>query len=304
MARAAMAALAKVLVTTVLLWLVLGSVGVDALARAFARTDPVMLMLALCVLLVQFFVATWRWQALLHLLFGKRVSLAPLALSIGQGMLASQALPATVGGDAYRMALISGEVGAGAAVRSVLCDRVLGLVLLVGLTVALLPLMVWRLGSTPAVVSVAAASVTALLGFVALLALAGPIARLPFFGAPLSTVAHDLRRALGGGGESILANALGVATHLLGIALIFVLGLSIKASISLLDCLLIVPPVLLVSALPVSLGGWGIRESAFLAGFAMVGVDAADSVAVSILFGATGILLGAVSALLAARFSR
>jgi hypothetical protein len=39
--------------------------------------------------------------------------------------------------------------------------------------------------------------------------------------------------------------------------------------ISLMDSLLIVPPAPLISAIPISLGGWGVGEGALAAGFVL-----------------------------------
>lgn len=289
----------RVAVTAVLLWAVFAAIGIETIMRELAKADPKWLALALAVLVIQFLTMAKRWQLLLRLLFEKRVPLGLLALSIGQGMLASQALPATVGGDAYRVALVAGRVGAGAAVRSVVCDRVLALALLVAFVVVLIPFIVWRLGATAAVLAVVAAAVSALAIFGALIVGTPGIARVPLIGTPVAAVAGDARRALLTGPEGYAASALGMATHLLGVGLVYLLALSVNATISLLDCLVIVPPALLVSALPVSLGGWGVREGAFLAGFTMVGAEPAAGVTVSILFGGTGILLGGICALLA-----
>ena len=291
--------LGKLLVTAAMLWLIFRSVGVDAIAQTLSRIDPLLLLPAVGVLLVQFFIMAWRWRILLRVLFGKDVALRPLALSIGQGMLASQALPATVGGDAYRMALVAGRVGAAAAVRSVICDRVLALAILIALVVVLTPVMVWRLGPTPAVMSVAAVSACALIACMAMILLGRRIGGVPIIGSSLATVADDARRALFGGAQAWLGSALGLATHLFGVLLIYFLALAVRTPLSPLDCLLIVPPVLLVSALPVSLGGWGVREGVFFAGFSMVGADPAGGVTVSILFGASGILLGVICGLIA-----
>jgi hypothetical protein len=63
------------------------------------------------------------------------------------------------------------------------------------------------------------------------------------------------------------------------------------------QCLLIVPPALLIASFPVSLGGWGVREGALAAGFALAGVSSAGGVAASILFGLTGPLIGVIAEL-------
>ncbi len=290
---------AKLAVTAGLLWLIFHSVGAEAIARAFSRINLLVLAPAVVMLLLQFAVMAWRWQILLQVLFHKSVPLRPLALSIGQGMLASQALPATVGGDAYRMALVARRVGAGAAVRSVICDRVLALAILIALVVLLSPALIWRFGATAAVLMVIAASVASLCAFAVTIYLGSAAAAVPVVGAPLATLAADARTALFGGTKAWLASALGLATHLLGVMLIYFLAIAVQTPLPALDCLLIVPPILLVSALPISLGGWGVREGVFFAGFSMAGVDPAGGVTVSILFGASGILLGAICGALA-----
>jgi hypothetical protein len=54
----------------------------------------------------------------------------------------------------------------------------------------------------------------------------------------------------------------------------------------------IVPIANLSALLPISISGWGVRESAFVLGFGMVGVAAADALALSILFGLLNMLVG------------
>jgi hypothetical protein len=58
-----------------------------------------------------------------------------------------------------------------------------------------------------------------------------------------------------------------------------------------------VPPALLLSALPLSLSGWGVRESALAGAFGLIGAPTAEVVAVSILYGLTSSAIGVVYAL-------
>jgi uncharacterized membrane protein YbhN (UPF0104 family) len=60
-----------------------------------------------------------------------------------------------------------------------------------------------------------------------------------------------------------------------------------------------VPPALLVSALPISLGGWGVREGALVAAFSLVHADPAAVAATSVMFGLTTPLVGAIAAAIA-----
>jgi hypothetical protein len=54
--------------------------------------------------------------------------------------------------------------------------------------------------------------------------------------------------------------------------------------------LVFIPVVTVVTLLPVSVGGWGLREGALLALFGLVGVPSHDALAFSVLFGFVGIV--------------
>ena len=79
--------------------------------------------------------------------------------------------------------------------------------------------------------------------------------------------------------------------------LVCMLAQALATPIAAWQCLLIVPPALLIASFPLSLGGWGVREGALAAGFALVGASSAGGVAASILYGLTGPLIGAIAEL-------
>ena len=62
----------------------------------------------------------------------------------------------------------------------------------------------------------------------------------------------------------------------------FVLARGLGLEIPLIDLIALLPPVLLVSALPISVNGWGVREAAVVGmlGFVGVPVDAALTLSV------------------------
>jgi uncharacterized membrane protein YbhN (UPF0104 family) len=65
-----------------------------------------------------------------------------------------------------------------------------------------------------------------------------------------------------------------------------------------LQCVVIVPLSLLATAIPISIGGWGVRESAFVTGFGLVGVSASDALVLSVLFGLLNFLVRLPGALI------
>jgi hypothetical protein len=55
-----------------------------------------------------------------------------------------------------------------------------------------------------------------------------------------------------------------------------------------------VPPIILISMIPISIAGWGVRENAMVAAFAYTGLPQSDGLVVSLLFGAAFFLVGAI----------
>jgi uncharacterized membrane protein YbhN (UPF0104 family) len=109
-----------------------------------------------------------------------------------------------------------------------------------------------------------------------------------WLGLQFAVLLSDLRNSLSSG----RAIGIAIASNLFGVLLIYILGLAIGAGLRAFDCLILVPPVLLVSALPISLGGWGVREGVLVGAFSMVQADPASVAAISVLFGLTTPLVG------------
>jgi len=59
----------------------------------------------------------------------------------------------------------------------------------------------------------------------------------------------------------------------------------------------VVPLVLLVTALPISIAGWGVREGSMVVGLGLLGVPESDAALVSVVIGLIGVGLGALGGL-------
>jgi glycosyltransferase 2 family protein len=277
-------------------WLVVRKIDWAILIGSLVNADRQVLALAGVVLLIQFAIIVWRWQLVIELLGGGTVAVGLLAIAAGRSMLIGQPLPSTVGGDVVRTLLVSHQTGLALAARSVFCDRITGLVAMVALVVVTLPLFAGLIEAGPAFFALAAVSLGGLVAFLLLLAQPRLLVTLPQFGKHTAMLVADLRKTFVAGRGRVIW-ILAFTIHLFGVLLIYELARSLATPISLMQCLLIVPPTLLISSIPISLGGWGVREGALAAGFALVGVNSEAGVATSILFGLTGPLIGALAEL-------
>src|SRR5262249_47013816 len=161
---------------------------------------------------------------------------------------------------------LSRQIGLSIAARSVICDRLLALAVLVALVVVTLPLFAWLVETAAAFIAVAAVSLGGLAAFVVVLVEPRWLYAVPWIGKHAATLVGDLRCVFMSGRRGLLALLLALATHLFGVLLIYELARAVATPISLIDCLLVVPPTLLISSVPISLGGWGVREGALAAG--------------------------------------
>jgi len=262
-------------------------------------------VLVVFVLATQFLVMTWRWKRIVDSLSPIPAPYGDLWRALGASDLYGQLLPSTLGSDLIRAAMLARRTGFAPATYSVLVDRITGLAILLALMVALLPLLAWRIDTKIAL----ALSLLGLGGGAGLLIFLFLPTRLPSRWlpptvAPLSTLAMHTRKALF---TAVLAPAVvggGLFIHVASIALVFLFGRAVGIPLTFLDCLLLVPPALLLAALPVSLAGWGIREGAMASLFALVGIAPADGVTVSILYGLTAPAIGLAYGLFAVFDSR
>jgi uncharacterized membrane protein YbhN (UPF0104 family) len=79
--------------------------------------------------------------------------------------------------------------------------------------------------------------------------------------------------------------ALSVLMHVAVSAVVWLLATGAGARLDFLTCVVVVPMVLLMSMLPVSIAGWGVREGAMLVALGASGVEAGIALTTSIVFG-------------------
>jgi uncharacterized membrane protein YbhN (UPF0104 family) len=292
--RAGLILAARWLVTVLLVWLILRSIDTTAVPDLIARAVLPDLALAGLVLAIQVVLLVWRWQLVICILGGEAIGLGPLSVILGHSFLVGQVLPSSLGGDVARTVMLARLTGAAVAARSVVCDRLLGSVSLVLLVVPTLPIIAAKMGAFTPFLTLTIAALGAMAAVVLVLTFPSIIHAAPWLKGPLTTAGGDLRLILYSGKGSLAGVALAVSANLLSVLLIYIFGSAIGAGVRGLDCLVLVLPALLASALPISLGGWGVREGVLLAAFSLVQANSAGVTAMSVMYGLTTPLAGMV----------
>jgi uncharacterized membrane protein YbhN (UPF0104 family) len=279
-----------------------------SLLRSLASLGLQSWVLALAICAVQIVLLIVRWREVVRALeFTAR--LRTLMVGTLTERFVNQILPSTIGGDAARIGqLVADGVNTNAAALSVFFDRCLGILALVVLTAASWPAVVGTADGNEVTKPIGVVVVVALVGVLAVAALPrrwrqatiGRLrgTRLWALGALVERT-HQLFRTWVFAGRALGA-ALAVQASFC--ALFAVIGVAVAPQSSWLTLAAFAPMIMLVSLIPLSVGGWGVREGAAIVLLAEAGVASQEALAISLLFGivqlVTGLLCGAAAALL------
>jgi uncharacterized membrane protein YbhN (UPF0104 family) len=289
--------LVKAAISGVLLYFSLRGVNFDALVERLNRLEPVWLLLAVGLMATQLLLLSARWRQI-AISCGTDMGFAGTLQINFIAAFINQALPSTVGGDGVRI-WFAARRGAGwaNATYSVLLDRIFGVFVLALVVAVCLP---WTLQLIREPVP------RAVLLVIACGAIAGPLLVLlagTHFDRWLRQWAITRHVAAAAEAAAKICRSLrsaaivvgcSVMIHLLTVSVAWCCAKAVAAPVGFTHVLFLMPPVLLIATLPISIAGWGVRESSMMAAFAYAGLAESDGLTLSILFGAVSFVIGII----------
>jgi uncharacterized protein (TIRG00374 family) len=287
--------LAKATISILLLYFSLHSVDVGALGARLSRLESGWIFLALLVLTFQVMLLAVRWRSISAACSASLPFISALQISFIATFF-NQVLPSTVGGDSMRIWLFARK-GAGwaRATYSVLIDRIAGVFVLALIVIACLPFTFSLIHDPIAravLLVIGIGVITGTLVFV----LIGQRFRQLFdrwmLTRHLAAAARISAALCSSRSDAAIVFACSVAIHLITAAAAWCCAKAIASPVSFAQILFLMPPVLLIATLPVSIAGWGVRESSFMFAFAHAGLAQTDGLVISILFGAASFVVG------------
>jgi len=289
--------LVKAAISGLLLYFSLRGVNFDALVERLNRLDPAWLLFAVGIMASQLLLLSARWRQI-TISCGTDMGFAGTLQINFIAAFFNQVLPSTVGGDGVRI-WFAARRGAGwaNATYSVLLDRIFGVFVLALVVAASLP---WTLQMIrePVPRAVLLVLVCGAIAGPLLVLLAGThfdrwlrqwaITRHVAAAAEAAAkICRSLRSAAIVVGCSIMI-------HLLTVSVAWCCAKAVAAPVGFTHILFLIPPVLLIATVPISIAGWGVRESSMMAAFAYAGLAESDGLTLSILFGAVSLVIGII----------
>jgi uncharacterized membrane protein YbhN (UPF0104 family) len=291
--------LLKAAISVLLLYVSLRRVDLAGVAQRLGALDLRWIVFVLITLNVQIALNAMRWREIVAVC-GASLTVPKALRFTFIGQFFSQVLPSTVGGDAARIWLLArGGAGWPTSIYSVLIDRVVGVAVLAALVAICLPWTLLLVRDPLAQAGLIVIGIGALFAAAVFLALGIPKLWLMERWwvmrhlATASRLAWKLCRSAAG----LRVAPIAFLVHFLTVLAAWALARAVHASIDLVQTLFVVLPVVLLSTIPVSIAGWGVRESAMVMAFAYAGLPESDGLIVSLLYGAANLGVGAIGGL-------
>jgi uncharacterized membrane protein YbhN (UPF0104 family) len=290
----------KIAVTAGLLYISLRGV---AFASIFDRLDqfkPLWLLAGILVTVVQFVLAALRWR-IVSAYCGVPLSLTTAMRYIFIGVFFSQTLPSSIGGDAVRLWLL-GRSGVGwrEATYSVLVDRaigMLGIAAVIGLCLPWSYQLISDAHGRLALLAVDLAAIAGGIGFLVFGALRWPWLQRWWPTRHVHACAEITNRVLSRLRTGLPIVVLSLAIPVLATVIGWCVVRSISAPVTFAQTFLLIPPIILLTMLPISIAGWGVREATMMVAFGYAGLAPADGLIISLLYGITQFAVGALGGL-------
>ena len=275
----------KLIITIAIFYFLFRDIDFVEFSKIIFNSHGGWIAVALLMQLISTYLAAYRWFKISQLLvFTEKLSF--YVQSYFKGTFFNQVLPSSIGGDAVRIIdLTRKEYDKKEAFYGVFVDRVVGLV---GLLVLNLLATLIFFGTFDNDFSLLIIVIT--VGGIAGFSLLFQLHRLTFladikFLNLFVRLANRLNTLYASRALLIKHISISVIVHFFSVLTMYGLSLALGLDLSFQTLLIAVPPVFLLTIVPISLAGWGVREGAMIGIFMLVGADQTKVLAMSILYG-------------------
>jgi glycosyltransferase 2 family protein len=298
--RAFLILLLRIAVSLALLYLALRGINFAAIQARLSQINIGWIIVAIVITIFQIFLGALRWREISALCDAPLTDLQAFRYNM-IGSFFNQTLPSSIGGDAVRLWLV-GRTGVGwrAASYSILTDRAVGFIALALIIVASLP---WSYGMIAddkgrlALVLVDLAALAAGTGFLVFGYFPAKWMRRWWPTRHVHACSVIANKVIFSKASGVKIAALSLSIHVLAVVIAWCAVHSIDAPAGFEQLFMLTPPIMLITMLPISIAGWGVREATMMVAFGYAGLAPTDGTVVSILFGAVYFIVGAMGGL-------
>jgi uncharacterized protein (TIRG00374 family) len=275
----------KIVLSVATIFLVFREINFHLFFEYLLNINRTLYVAAIGLQIISSLIAAYKWDTIMSFM-GYQQPYRFYAKTYLIGTMFNQILPTSVGGDAVRIGYTSKlDGGLKKAFYGVMADRYYGTVGLV--LINILPLF-WLVHTLPHHIFLVILGITVFVG--AGLVFAPFLSKIHFFKKfKFTRTLYELSQAIMNSATDLphitLLLVLAMASNLMTILATYMIACSLFLNVSLLDLLGIMPAITLITLLPISFAGWGIREGAMVTFLLFLGLPKAAILSLSILYG-------------------
>lgn len=292
--------LIKAAISVGLMWWLVGMIDTDRLLSHFNQRTLFVFIGSVLTLCLIGGILGYRWSLILQVR-GYHFPLIAAWKNVLIGFFFNQFLPSTVGGDAARIWLVHKDgIPLSASASSILADRIFGFISLVLICALGMPFLDDVTSDPTLSTGIAILIGCAVLGVCTLFGFRYMPRRwkqATLFGwvndLSVTTTQPLLMPTVG-----VPVIMLSLAVHTVIISIFYAFAFATDLPINWIDFFVLIPPVMLVSAVPISVAGWGVREGIMTFVMLKIGIEPADAVMLSVFYGATEAAAGGLGGLI------
>lgn len=273
--------LLKLAVSSILLYIVLSRTGPELVYSTLKTMNPFAFISAIILYIFAQFVSTLRWK----LLIPEKIRIKKLFSIYLIGSFFNNLLPGLIGGDAVKGFYLYKKIGkVSLTFSSIFMDRYIGFITLLLISMFAYPFGYSYIKGSP------------LVWTFPIIVLIFSIASLLFFGLRLGSKIKIFSEFYSYFHSYKDKKSLIIKTILIsliiqfsGILSVYILAIGLGKYIPFLACLIFLPLIIMFTAVPISISGIGVRESAFVLFFSLIGIRPDVATAISLSWFLTGV---------------
>ncbi len=280
--------LLKIGLTFAAFWFIFYEMDFERIGAIVSKQNPSILLIVFLFTIIQTIMGAVRWRMIIPVLGGpgnKGLTVWESLRLTYIGIFFNICLPGgTVGGDAIRIWLTKAEgVSLSVAIHSVIIDRIIALSALAIMVWIGLPWIGEMAGFNGTILAVALVPL-ALVGLWLVYNVQRIMTRMSHvsFVNQLLHFLSSIRAILSHGKVSLSAVLYALVGHILYCIAMTYLADSLGIDLTITNSLLLLPPVVLAALLPISIGGWGIREFVMIMMLALIHVSQEEALVLSL----------------------
>ena len=276
----------KIFLTILLFYFLLQEINYEIIKLILKNLNLYSVALCFTMIIVQLLIQSYRWHLILK---WKKFSLSFLKCFsiLWSGHFFNQVLPTSIGGDMIRCYLLNkNNIKFLDSLNSILIDRIIGVIGLILIMIFSIPFLITEVGYNTKFFNIFVLSFLLIILLIGLFFLDKFFKKKKFkFFEYISKLSVDLRKLTISNTVGIKLMLLSLMIHLFSGLAFANLAFSLQIEINWLPFFAIICMTNLLVILPISISGWGIRETILIVGLGLLGISKEQAITLSILYG-------------------